>query len=72
LAEFAGHPVIDAAMAAACQRINAGRLDNARHASHYQDQIPALVARPLMKQLGYGYALPARRPSPAAAGGTGV
>lgn len=55
LAEFAGYPAGEAALAAACHRIDAGRLDNTRHASNYRQQIPALASRPLMQQLGYGY-----------------
>jgi hypothetical protein len=57
LLEFAGHSVSEEAMARACQRINAGRLDNARHAVQYREQIPALVSSPIMRQLGYCYSL---------------
>lgn len=60
--EFAGHPM-DAgagslhALEEACRRVNAGRLDNRRHAAAYRSEIPALTSSPLMQQMGYGYDL---------------
>jgi hypothetical protein len=55
LADFAGHPVRGDLLQAACRRIDRGRLDNSDYAAGYQDEIPALVTTPLMRQLGYSY-----------------
>jgi hypothetical protein len=58
LLQFAGQAVDADRVRAACARIDAGRLDNAAYALAYRTQIPALVASPLMQELGYGYRLP--------------
>lgn len=60
--EFAGHPIDAGAgptglLEEACRRINAGRLDNRRHAAAYRTEIASLVSSPLMQQLGYSYDL---------------
>ena len=58
IVDFAGHAVADERMAAACELINVGRLDNSHHAAGYRAEISKLVASPLMQQLCYGYNLP--------------
>ncbi len=57
ITQFAGYPVAAEMLAAAARRVDAGRLDNSSYAAAYRDQIPAMVARPLMRQLGYDYAV---------------
>ena len=57
LLEFAGHPVGADRIRAACTRIDPGRLDNTAYAAAHRDRIPALVASPLMQELGYGFDL---------------
>jgi hypothetical protein len=58
IVDFAGHAVSDETLAAACKRINAGRLDNRQHAAEYRAEIPKLVSSPLMRQSCYTYDLP--------------
>jgi hypothetical protein len=65
LLEFAGFPVTDQALTAASQRIDADRLDNARFAVSYRQQIPSLASSPLMQRLGYSYELPPLPPAEA-------
>lgn len=57
LVDFAGHPVEDDLLLAACGRIDRSRLDNAAYAASYREEIPALTSGPLMRQLNYGYSI---------------
>lgn len=59
LLSFLDMPVAPDRLAAACSRVNAGRLDNAAHALPYRDRIPALIDSPVMQRLNYTYAIPA-------------
>lgn len=54
--DLAGHAADPDRLAAACERVNASRLDNAHYAIRYQDDIRALAGADLLRQLGYGVA----------------
>ena len=60
VARFAGYPVEEDRMVAACQMVDRSRRDNSAYASAYRDEIPALAAAPLMQTLGYTYSLDSR------------
>lgn len=53
LIAFSGHSVLAQDLAAACQRIDRGRLDNTRYQAGYRDEIEALGPTRLMQELGY-------------------
>ena len=57
LLDFADHPVEDNRLLAVSKRIDKSRLDNSAYAASYRDKIPALVSRPLVRQLGYSYGI---------------
>jgi LPS sulfotransferase NodH len=54
LADFLDFPVGDDRLASVCRQTDSSRLDNSTYKAEYPDEIPALVAKPLMQQLGYG------------------
>jgi hypothetical protein len=57
IARFAGHPVEEDRLLAACQQVDQDRLNNRARASAYRKEIPALVDTPQMQELGYSYDL---------------
>jgi len=63
LAHFAGQPVEEDRLLAACQMVDRSRRDNSAYASAYQGEIPALAQAPLMQTLGYTYSLGGKAPA---------
>lgn len=57
IANFMEYPMREDLLLAACGQINRKRLDNANNAKLYQDLIPSVADRPMMKHLGYSYTI---------------
>lgn len=55
--EFIDYPVNEDDLSAACGQIDQSRINNAKFARPYRDEIAKLAGSPLMEELGYSYTL---------------